>query len=94
MRDKETNTEPNLEGDSRARKRTMRGRERGRRGVGKLKVEDVGTLIEASQVGQKKIERERKKKPKWKTKRKMKCANGRAGTEQAELVELHIPNLI
>lgn len=27
MRDKETNTEPNLEGDSRAGERTMRGRE-------------------------------------------------------------------
>lgn len=58
-------------------------------------MEDVGTLIEASQVGQKKIEREReKRKQNGETKRKMKFANGKAGTEKAEIVEVNIPNLV
>lgn len=34
---------------------------RKREGVGKLQVEDVGTLIEASQVGKKREERKRNK---------------------------------
>lgn len=94
MRDKETNTEPNLEGDSRARERTMR---EGGKDWGGSRQTTSGRCghVDRSVASWPKKDRKREKiKQNGETKRKMKCANGKAGTETAELVELHIPNLI
>lgn len=78
MRDKETNTEPNLEGDSRARKRTMRGRERGSRQTTSGR---CGHVDRSVATWPKKDRKRKKIKQNGETKRKMKCANGRAGIE-------------